>query len=143
MGKAGEVSAIPRSVEDVEMRWWITSALVIGLLWSLPAAAPAYDVVDVPDGGAVPRRVIFAGTIPDLPPLVLSKDREVCGAAAFPQTLRVAAGNRGVENTVVALEGINRGKAPPANKPTLDNHDCMLIPRVQAVMVGTELVIHN
>lgn len=125
------------------MRWWITSALLIGLLWSLPAVVPAYEVVDVPDGGAVVGRVIFAGTIPSLPPLVLSNDRDVCAAAASPQMLLVAAANRGVENTVVALEGISRGKAPPAHKPTLDNHHCMLIPRVQAVMVGTELVIQN
>jgi hypothetical protein len=135
---------MPWSVKDpADMAWWITSALLIGLLWSLPAAAPAYEVVDVPDGGVVAGRVIFAGPIPNLPPLVLSKDQEVCAAAASPQMLLIAVANRGVENTVVALEGISRGKTQPAQKPTLDNHDCMLIPRVQALMVGTALVIQS
>jgi hypothetical protein len=31
----------------------------------------------------------------------------------------------------------------PADKPTLDNRQCALVPRVQAVMVGTEMVIQS
>jgi hypothetical protein len=125
------------------MAWRITSTLLIGLLWGLPAAALAYEVVDVPDGGVIAGRVIFAGAVPSLPPLILYKDQDVCAAAASPQMLLVASATGGVENTVVALEGISRGKGPPAHKPSVDNHHCMLIPRVQAVMVGTELVIQN
>src|SRR5919108_771661 len=125
------------------MLWWIVAALLLALLPRLPGHALAYEVIDVPDGGMIAGQVSFAGTIPQLPPLVLVKDQQACAAAVAPQMLLVSAENRGVKNAVIWLEGIGRGKAPPAAKPTLDNRDCMLIPRVQAVMVGTELTIQN
>ncbi|MBI3329987.1 MAG: hypothetical protein HYZ81_25175 [Nitrospinae bacterium] len=125
------------------MGWWIVPALLLPLLQSLPAAAPAYEVVDVRDGGNIAGRVIFAGNIPSLPPLFLLKDRELCAAAASPQMLRISREDRGVKDAVISLEGITRGKAPPSDKPILDNRDCVLTPRVLAVMVGTEIVIQN
>jgi hypothetical protein len=120
----------------------IVPALLIILLWHLSGQASAYEVVDVRDGGTLAGRVTFVGPIPDLPPLVISKDHEACAAAATPEMLLVSA-DHGVANTVVALEGVTRGKAPPAHKPTLDNRHCRMVPRVQAVVVGTEIVVHN
>jgi hypothetical protein len=117
--------------------------LLIILLPCPSGHAFAYEAVDVRDGGAVAGRVTFVGPIPQLLPLLISKDQEFCAAAAAPQMLRVAAGNRGVQDVVVALEGIAQGKPPPTDSPTLDNHQCMLIPRVQAVMVGAEMVIRS
>lgn len=44
---------------------------------------------------------------------------------------------------MISLGGIAWGKAPPSQKFILDNKDCILTPRVLAVMVGTEIVIQN
>jgi hypothetical protein len=88
-------------------------------------------------------RVVFAGPIPELPPLTITKDQDVCGTAATPQMLLVSMENRGVKDPVIALEGITQGKAPTAPKPILDNRSCTMIPRVQAVMLGTDMVIQN
>jgi len=100
-------------------------------------------VMDVLDGGMIVGGVIFVGSIPRLPPLSLLKDKELCAAAASPQMLLVSGENGGVKNAVISVEGITRGKAPPSYKPILDNRDCMMTPRVLAVMAGTEIVIQN
>ena len=124
------------------MVWWVIGPFLIGLLSSFASAARAYDIVEVPDGSSIVGRVRFVGPLPRLPALMVSKDREACAAAAAPQMLLVA-DSGGVKDTVIALENITQGKAPPAHQPRLDNRDCMMLPRVQAVMVGSEMVIRN
>jgi hypothetical protein len=121
----------------------IVLALLVVYLGFPSAPALSYEVVELQKSGTITGRVSFAGPIPRLPSLVISKDQEVCGETAPPQMLVVAPQDRGVKDTVIALQGIAQGKAPPTHKPTLDNRGCTMIPRVQAVMVGTELVIQN
>src|SRR5919108_2471760 len=133
-----------RLLGDVaSMVLWILLALLVTRLSSLSNLTLAYEAVEVPNGGTIAGRVVFTGPIPQLPPLVITKDQDVCGTAAAPEMLLVSADNRGVKDTVIALEGISQGKAPTVSKPTLDNRECRLVPRVQAVMAGTEMVIQN
>jgi Polysaccharide lyase family 4, domain II len=122
---------------------WIVLALLVAHLGSFSTITQAYEVVEVHDGGAIAGRVVFRGPIPQLPSLAITKDQDVCGPAASPEMLLVSADNRGVKDTVIALEGISQGKAATVSTPTLDNQQCRLVPRVQAVMVGTEMVIQN
>jgi Polysaccharide lyase family 4, domain II len=105
--------------------------------------ALSYEVTEVQNGGTIAGRVVFAGSIPQLPSLVITKDQDVCGTVASPQMLAVSPQNQGVKDAVIAVEGITQGKAPTAHQPTLDNRDCMMIPRVQAIMVGQQMVIQN
>jgi hypothetical protein len=125
------------------MRPQIVLALLMIWLGISAGRVLAYEVSEVQNGGTIAGRVVFAGPIPHLPPLVITKDQDVCGTAASPQMLLVSTDNRGVKDTIIAVEGITKGKVPAAYKPTLDNHKCALIPRVQAVMVGTEMVIQS
>jgi hypothetical protein len=122
---------------------WIVLTFLVVHLVSLSASVLSYEVVEVQNGGTIAGRVVFVGPIPHLPDLVIARDQEVCGTVAAPQMLLVSAQNRGVKDTVIALEGMHRGKASTADRPTLDNRNCVMVPRVQAVMVGTELVIQN
>src|SRR5262249_10346367 len=103
----------------------------------------AYEAVEVHDGGTITGRVVFTGPIPHLPPLVITKDQDVCGTTASPQMLLVSVDNQGVKDTIIAVEGITTGKAPTVYKPILDNRQCTLVPHVQAVTLGTEMVIQN
>jgi hypothetical protein len=133
-----------RLLGDVaSMVLWIVLALLVAHLGSLSAPALAYEVVEVHNGGTIAGRVVFTGPMPQLPSLAITKDQDVCGTVASPETLLVSADNRGVKDAVIALEGITQGKAPTISKPALDNRECRLVPRVQAVMVGTEMVIQN
>jgi hypothetical protein len=119
------------------------SALLVALLPALIIPGLAYEAVDVHEAGTITGRVVFVGPIPSLPPLRLTKDQESCAAAASPQALLVSPENRGVKNTVISLQGITQGKAPASERPVLDNQDCILTPRVLAVMAGTEIVIQS
>ena len=76
----------------------------------------AYEVIEVRNGGMIAGRIVFAGPIPHLPPLMIAKDQDVCGTVASPQTLLVSADNRGVKDTVIAVEGLTKGKSPAAYK---------------------------
>ena len=124
------------------IRWIVLTLLMICLGISTRHVL-AYEVSEVQHGGTITGRVVFAGPIPHLPPLVITKDPDVCGTAASPQMLLVSVENRGVKDAVIALQGITQGKAPTAHQPTLENRNCLMIPRVQAVMMGTEMVIQN
>ncbi|MGH8070910.1 MAG: hypothetical protein ACRERE_37900 [Candidatus Entotheonellia bacterium] len=122
---------------------WILLTLLIVCLRIPAGQLLAYEVTEVQNGGTIAGRVTFVGPIPHLPSLAITKDQDVCGTAASPQMLSVSRENRGVKDTVIALEGITQGKAPTAPQPVLDNQACTMIPRVQGVMVGTEMVIQN
>jgi hypothetical protein len=125
------------------MRSRIVLALLMMWLGMPTGRVLAYEVSEVQDGGTIAGRIVFAGPIPHLPPLVIAKDQDVCGTAASPQMLLVSADNRGVKDAVIAVEGLSKGKAPTVDKPSLDNRKCVLVPRVQAVMVGTGMVIQS
>jgi hypothetical protein len=120
------------------MGWWIVSALMIALLQNLPPSALAYEVADVSDGGSIVSRVVFVGTISTLPPLRLTKDQDVCA----PDATDVRGQPRGQEHRDLA-GGDPPGKAPPAYQPILDNREYLLTPRVQGVMVGTQILIKS
>jgi hypothetical protein len=122
---------------------WIVLTLLTIYLGVPVGQGLAYEVSAVQNGGTVAGRVVFAGPIPELSPLIITKDQDVCGTAAPPQMLLVSMAHRGVKNTVIALEGIDRGKAATAPQPTLDNRSCTMFPRVQGVMLGTEMIIQN
>jgi hypothetical protein len=119
------------------------SVPLFALLCTLIIPGLAYEAVDVHEAGAITGRVVFVGPIPRLPPRQLTKDQELCAAAISPQALLVSSDNRGVQNTVISLQGIAQGKSPASETPVLDNRHCMLTPRVLAVMAGTEIVIQS
>jgi Polysaccharide lyase family 4, domain II len=122
---------------------WIALAL-LSVCLGIPAhSVLAYEVSEVQNAGTIAGRVVFVGPIPSLPPLLITKDQDVCGTDTSPQMLLVSMENRGVENTVIALDGITQGKAPTARQAGLDNRNCGMNPRVQALMVGTEMVLQN
>jgi Polysaccharide lyase family 4, domain II len=122
---------------------WIVLALLTVSL-SIPSCQVlAYEVYEVQDGGTIAGRVIFVGPIPQLPFLAITKDQEVCGPAASPQMLLVSPETTGVKDAVIAVAGITRGKAPTPQQPSLDNRACVMIPRVQAVMVGTQMLLQS
>jgi hypothetical protein len=120
----------PPAGDVAPIRLRIVLALLV--IWlGIPAGRVlAYEVSEVRNGGTIAGRIVFVGPIPDLPPLVITKDQDVCGTAAFPPMLLVSADNRGVKDTVIAVEGITKGKVPIIYKPTLDNRKCAMVPRV-------------
>jgi hypothetical protein len=115
-------------------------AILLALSVTGPAWA-AYEAVEVKDGGVVAGVVKFAGTPPRLEPLKVNKNREVCGEAKDSEAL-VVGPEGGIRGSVVLLEGVTRGKKPEGEL-LLDNHRCLFVPHVSAVMVGARARVKN
>jgi plastocyanin len=108
---------------------------------ALTSPAAAYEVMAVGDGGVVAGVVRFTGTPPRLDMLPVNKNRDVCGPSKEPEAL-VLGPERGVRGSVILLEGVARGKKP-AGEMVLDNHRCVFVAHVTAVMAGERARVKN
>jgi hypothetical protein len=121
---------------------------VVALLATRPVFA-AYEVVTVTGGGTIDGVVTLSGTPPGGGPIKVTKNQDYCGATLPDPTYTVGAGG-GLENVIVYLKDITKGKAAPAEPLALVNEHCMFSPRVQGAMVGesvkissNDTVLHN
>jgi plastocyanin len=116
-------------------------ALAVGLgLHGVARPSLPYVEAPVVDGGALVGRVWFGGDPPKGEPVAVRKNTDVCGEHKPFQALVVGPA-KGVKDTVVALEGIERGKR--AADFELDNAKCLFVPHVSAVMAGAKVRIRN
>jgi hypothetical protein len=114
---------------------------VFALLAPRPAAA-AYEVVAVTNGGTIDGVVTLSGTAPAGATLKVTKNQDYCGASIPDPTYTIGSGG-GLENVIVYLKDISKGKAAPAEPLALVNEHCMFSPRVQGAMVGESLKISS
>ncbi len=105
-------------------------------------AAIAYEETQVSNGGSIRGIVKVEGKLPKLPPLQVSKYREIC--KDVPNENLIMGPNQGLRNAIVTIEGITRGKAIEKEaQHELDNVGCRFIPRVQVASVGQFVVLKN
>jgi plastocyanin len=107
---------------------------------AVPAGALGYVEAPVPDGGTLAGRVRFVGEPPRGEPIPVRKNIDVCGESKPSEALLVGP-KGGVKNTVVYLEGVERGKKP--SELEIDNVKCLFVPHVAAVMVGARVRVRN
>ncbi len=107
-----------------------------------PVPAPAYEAVQVTDGGTIKGKLTYQGEIATKK-IIVTKDNEVCGAIR-EEPLIVVGPDKGVQDAIVYLKDVQKGKAiqQPANKPEIDNHKCQFEPHVQAVPVGSIVIVN-
>jgi len=117
----------------------LLAALVVTAAVAVPAAA--YEIVSVADAGILTGLVKFVGAPPRLEPLAVNKNRDVCGDRKESEAL-VLGPERGVRGSVILLEGVGRGKKPGAEL-VLDNHRCVFVSHVSAVMTGERARVKN
>jgi len=119
-------------------------------LVALPAAAAqaAYEEVAVTDGGTLSGVVRFAGTPPRLEPIVVNRDREICGEQQVSETL-VVGPDRGVRGSVVMIEGVAKGKKATGDV-LIDSQRCLFVSHVSAFAAGerarvksSDATVHN
>ena len=110
--------------------------------WSPPV--PAYEAIEVKDGGAVKGTVRLAAPPPVLADLPVLRNQATCGEHR-PDPVLVLGRENGVANVVVSLAGVSQGKPmEPLDEPaTLDQVECEYVPHVQVVPIGTTLRIIN
>lgn len=114
--------------------------MLAGLLLGATGSGRAYVEAPVVDGGVLVGRVRFAGEPVKGEPVPVRKNVEACGESKGFEALLVGL-TKGVRNTVVYLEGVERGKKPVES--VLDNARCLFVPHVSAVMAGSKVRVKN
>lgn len=118
----------------------------VGILGSKNQEAPErspYEETAVVDGGSIRGIVRLADGPTPAEAFPVTKNTEVCGVKKLSPRLRVGE-NRGVQDAVVMIEGISRGKAMEGDTvPLLIQRDCEYHPHVQVVRGGEALEIVN
>jgi hypothetical protein len=97
-----------------------------------------YTPISVNDGGTITGTVKWKGPVPKIPKLPITKNADVCD----PESQKIRDLERleidsegGVENTVVYLKDITKGKAMdlPGTRQHLDQKTCRYIPHILLV----------
>ncbi len=125
--------------------------LTFSLLMGLGAGpARAYEEAAVADGGTITGSVTFADPEPPLQRFALrrSPDRAYCGALSDGsgyRLLREVAVNAegGLQDVVVRVEGVRRGKPFTLQETTLEANVCQFIPFVSVVRDRHPLTVTN
>lgn len=118
-------------------------AIGIGLQAALLSGVWAYEAIDVKDGGTISGEVKFSGTPPTPEKIATTKDQEVCGKTEKVNESLLVGASKGVQNVVVSISNIQRGKKLPEAGATLDQKDCRYAPHVVLSPAGAELTIMN
>jgi hypothetical protein len=108
-----------------------------------PVSVAAYEAVTVGDGGTITGKVVFQGAAPTKK-IVPDKDPTVCGGLREDPLIVVGPG-QGVEEAIVYLKGVAKGKAwppKPAKPPEIVNQNCRFVPHVQALPVGSIVIVN-
>ena len=101
-----------------------------------------YDEITVSNGGMIRGVVKVEGKIPALPPLQITKYKEVC--KDVPNETLIVGPGEGLRYAVVTIEGITKGKAVEREAlHELDNVKCRFVPHVQVASVGQFIVFKN
>jgi hypothetical protein len=123
----------------------VLSTLVLAFVLTavLPSSVAAYEVAPVSDGGTLSGKVTFAGAVPTKK-IIPTKDKETCGDIREEPEVVVGA-DKGVTDAVVYLKNVEKGKAwqKPAGKPEIVNKNCRFVPNVQALPVGTIVIVNS
>ena len=112
------------------------------LLAILPSTLMAYEEIVVKEGATIRGTVRVEGKLPKLPPLQITKYKEIC--KDVPNESLIVGPRQGLRYAVVTLEGITKGKAVERETINeLDNVKCRFSPHVQAVSVGQFVLLRN
>jgi hypothetical protein len=130
------------------------------LTWLLTATSgyAEYEIIDVSDGGTVKGQAVWKGSVPQLPPLKVFADLDACGTHVPSPALRIDPATKGLQEVLVYLERVDRGKSPAAAYPLrmgksathptgrVCQFEQQMIPFVrtaEVALMNFEVVLHN
>ncbi len=112
------------------------------LLLCIGRTVCAYEVIQVINGGTIKGKVKFMGTPPKDETIQTNKNQDYCGNA-LPADKYLISPSGEIENVVVLIENIDKGKPFPKEPVVVNNHKCAFSPRVVIGFKGGELEIKN
>jgi len=92
------------------------------------SAASAYQEIQVADGGTIAGKVSFTGRIPEPQHFLVQKNPDVCGKERDFAFVRIS--NGALQNVVVVLEGVEKGKPFVALPTDFEWKGCVSLPYV-------------
>lgn len=110
-----------------------------------PPVAPAYEVVEVADGGSVEGVIRYSGIRRD-EPVPVDRDLPICdpdGDGMMPAGSIALGGGGVLSGAIVRIEGIASGAAFAPPEPVIDNLGCVFVPRLQLAATGQLLTATN
>lgn len=115
---------------------------LILLSFLVPASVFGYEETAVANGGSIKGKVKLSGKAPKLPPLDVTKFKEVC--QNVPNETLVIGPGQGIRYAVMTLEGITKGQAIEREVVhEIDNVNCRFLPHVVAASVGQFILFKN
>ncbi len=124
----------------------IAATVAAGLAMGTAASALAYETGEVKDGGTITGVIKFVGTPPareELPVVIEAEDKEACGKVKHLSWGLVVGPNNGIENVVVRLVDVKKGKKWEITKAALEQKGCEYRPHVVVAPPGDVDVLNN
>lgn len=124
------------------MRRWLKFVLLILSFLPLGVGTYAYEVIEVTDGGTIKGKVKFVGRPLKDETIRTNKNQDYCGNT-LPANKYVISPDGGIQNVVVMIESIDKGKPFPKDIAVVNNYRCAFDPRVIIGFKDNELEIKN
>jgi len=124
-------------------RTTIRTVLMTATVLSWSVAAYAYEGGAVANGGSISGQVKVQGTVPPPKTLEVTKDKEVCGQHELKDEELLVSSGGGLQNAVVSIVNITKGKAFAPGEATLDQQGCKYVPHVLLFPAGSTVKINN
>jgi plastocyanin len=129
----------------VQRRIWRQGVILAGLLvLAIQNLSFGYEEIPVTDGGTIQGQVqLLSGMAPPPEKVQITKDEDTCGKTDKINEKLLVGTEHGIQNVVVSIEHIGRGKRRRREGALLDQQDCRYEPHVVLVPAGTRLTIRN
>lgn len=139
----------------ISVKFACQALALAGLVFWAGTALAQYQTITVSDGGTISGTVKWSGAKPQPVVLPITKNPDVCeinGSKTRDLERIIVAPDGAVENTVVYLKDISKGKAMdlPVAERSLDQKQCKYIPHIMIVpkgdnlaMVSSDPILHN
>jgi plastocyanin len=118
------------------------AAATLSLVLSVGNLA-AYEGGDVSNGGTIAGTVKLVGDVPAANVLKVDKDKATCGHDDRPSEALMVSGDSSVQNAVVSITNISKGKKFEGGTPSLDQKGCVFIPHVSMIPQGSSIELLN
>jgi plastocyanin len=103
----------------------------------------AYEEIAVVNGGSIVGQVKFMGVPPRMEEKEISKDQEICGKSIKTDESILVGKEHGLQNVVVSLVNIQKGKPLMETTVPLDQRECQYQPHIVFIPIGKPLSILN
>lgn len=132
------------------VRFFGASAIGLFLFILVSFNAGAYEGTSIGNGGELSGTIKIKGPVPPNKVAKVLHNPDVCGETVEDEAYVVNRANQGVQNVLVSIEGITKGKKRVSTTLALVNQKCRFVPHALAGMPGdfvevksNDPVLHN